>query len=261
MSYSSYRAYLNSHNNNVLTPTQQFKNNLQQISNDTFEIASNYYIVKHHARVTDSLLAATPSVASTPITTDVGVRLSTLLSIQRLTAIKDDFLKVTFKDFDYDVQLGDIFEFNSHRWLVVNTSVETSVTASALLQRCNLQLKFTEDEPLDTDIMVIDAVSSKYAMEELRDGQFIKLPDNKVEVWVPHNAIGRKIHNSYGGGTRFLIGDPYSNWMTTSYDSISRNRTDLDGNTQGIIRLELELSSINTGLDDLTNGVAWQDYF
>jgi hypothetical protein len=46
------------------------------------------------------------------------------------------------------------------------------------------------------------------------------------------------------------------------YDNISLNRNTHDGLTEsGILKLEIELSEINEGMDDLVNGVAWQDYF
>jgi hypothetical protein len=256
MSFNSYKAYLNSYLPSTPTPQNIFRNNLQNISNMVFEISSNYQVIKHMKRKN---IEATPVIPTE--WTEVGARIVKPYELQRTTVISDDFIKLFFKTYDYDVLLGDIFEFNNYRWLVVNANKDLNKPNSVLVQRCNVSLRFVEQEPLNENIIEIFGISSKYAMNQLRDGQFIKLPSNQVEVWIPNDVNGRKIEWTIQGGTRFLLGTPYQNWITTSYDNVTFKRTTLDGNEHGIIRLDLELSTINTGMDDLNNGIAWQDYF
>ena len=98
-------------------------------------------------------------------------------------------------------------------------------------------------------------------MDGLKNAQYIKMPNNTLDVWIPNDFNSRKIQWTHRGGTRFLLGNPYQNWRAVSYDSISLSRKDIDGSEFGIARLELELSDINSGIDDLDNGIAWQDYF
>jgi hypothetical protein len=254
MGFEAYSAYLSvcaSPN----TPTQQYKNQLQAMANQMFDVSSNHYIVKHRKRID------TVAQALAPEWIDVGVRLVTPFEIKQTNLIKDDFFNIIFKDFDYPVFLGDIFEFNRFRWMVVNTSNIKSTTNSVLVQRCNVVLKFTEQEPLNSDVIEIDAIANKFIINSLKDEQFITLPDNKLSVMIPNDFYGIKVKSTDKGGTRFLLGKPYKNWRTTSFDNILLSRTSRDNIVSGIIKLQIELSEINTGMDDLVNGVAWQDYF
>ena len=255
MAYDAYDAYLY-FNKMSSDATGQFKSDLQSLVNKSFEIASDYYVVSHRTRITSELLASTPEW------NDVGVRLVTPFEVKKTTSLTDDYFKIIFKNFDYEVYLGDIFEFGNHRWMVMNTSSIDTVTKSVLVQRCNVKLKFTETSDLTSDIIEIDGVARKFAIDDLKQNQFIQLADNTLEVFVPNDYNGVKIVWTYGGGTRFLLGNPYQNWKTISYDNISLNRDSNDGTEDsGIIKLKLELSEINTGMDDLVNGIAWQDYF
>jgi len=255
MSFEAYNAILK-FDKTYCDATSQYKENYQAIKNDGFEIASNYYVIKHRSRITNSILSATP------VWNDVGVRLVTPFQVKRTTLIKDDYFKIIFKSPDYDVKLGDVFSFNNYRWIVTNTSLINELSRSVLVQRCNLKLRFTETEDLTSNIIEIDAAGTKYLIEDLESNQFITLPDNSMHVILPSDYNGVKVQWTYGGGTRFLLGNPYQNWRTISYDNISLKRDGLDGdNENGLIKIKLELSEVNPGLDNLVNGVAWQDYF
>jgi len=255
MSFESYDAILK-FDKTYCDATSQYKANYKAIVDDGFEMSSNYYVIKHRSRITNSILSATP------VWSDVGVRLVTPFQVKRTTLIKDDYFKILFKDPEYDVRLGDIFSFGNYSWLVINTSSINELSRSVLVQRCNIKLRFTETEDLTSDIIEIDAIGQKYIVEDLQTDQFITLPENSMQVLLPNDYDGIKVKWTYGGGTRFLLGNPYQNWRTVSYDNISMNRESTHGSgDSGIIKLKVELSEVNTGLDDLVNGVAWQDYF
>lgn len=233
---------------NILT--NYFKSNLQAIVNSRFEDCSNYYVVSHKNTITG-------------IWTDVGVRLDKPYDMKNMFAIKDDYFKVTFKNFDYGVSLGDMFEFGNHMWMVIDTGNINTTTTSVFIQRCNTVLKFTETSatPLHTHSIVVYGISSRYIMNSLNSTQFITLPDNQVEVSMPNDANSRKIKYTSKGGTRFLMGSPYKNFKTISIDSVTKSRPTVDGGyDNGIIMLKLELAQINPK-DDLINGIAWQDYW
>ncbi|MBW3020720.1 hypothetical protein KY334_05465, partial [Candidatus Woesearchaeota archaeon] len=217
MSLDTYRDFLNATGVFSDNPTQHMKDDLQTVANEGFEISSNYYVIKHIKRI-NSLDDFT-----TPVKTDIGVRLVTPYDIKQKTLIKDDFFKVIFKDFNYAVNLGDVFEFNNYKWIVISTSNIKSITNSVLIQRCNVTLKFTEQSPLTTNILTIPAVANKYIIDDLKNEQFILLPDTELDIIIPNDFLGRKIKWTDKGGTRFLLGSPYQNWKTTSYDNITMN--------------------------------------
>lgn len=232
---------------NILT--NYFKSNLQAIVNSRFEDCSNYYVVSHKN-------------TTTGIWTDVGVRLDKPYDMKNMYSIKDDFFKVTFKNFDYSVSLGDMFEFGDYMWMVIDTGSVNTTTCSIIIQRCNTVLKFTETSatPLHDHSITVYGISSRYMMNSLNSTQFITLPDNQVEVSIPNDANTRKIKYA-PKPTRFLIGSPYRNFKVISIDSVSKSRPTVDGEyDNGIIMLKLELAQTNPK-DDLTNGIAWQDYF
>ncbi len=256
MGFEAYEAYLSINPSLASSPVNYFKGQLQAISDSVFEISSTFFMVKHRQRITSTPLAATP------VWVDVGVRLVRPYDVKQTNLIKDDLFNVIFKNFDYDVLLGDIFEFNNYRWLVINTSNMRSITNSVLVQRCNAVLKFTESTPLSSNIISIDCIASKQIIKNLKDDQFIILPDNKLSVQIPNDILGEKIKWAEKGGTRFLLGKPYQNWKVQSYDNITLSRITHDNLIKsGIIKLQLELSQINSAYDDLVNGIAWQDYF
>lgn len=256
MAFESYNAYLANTTTVADNPNEYFKQSLQAVSDSVFDIASDAYTIKHRSRITNQTLA------DTPVWTDVRARLVRPYEIKQTNLIKDDLFNLVFKDFDYVALLGDIFEFNGYRWIVINTSLMRSVTSSVLVQRCNAKLRFTESTPLSSNVIEIDALASKLIFNSLKENQFITLPDNEMLVQIPNDYLGVKIKWSEKGGTRFLLGQPYQNWRAIGFDNISLNRVSQDGLTHsGIIKLNMQLSQLNKGLDDEVNGVAWQDYF
>jgi hypothetical protein len=258
MGFESYNAYLTYNTLISSSPVEYFQGHLQAIADSVFEISSNIYTVKHRTKLTDEYSSSHEQW------TDIRARLVVPFEIKQLSMIKDDFFHIIFKDFNYQVYLGDVFEFQNYRWLVINTSKISSITNSVLVQRCNAKLRFTTSTPLNTNIIEVDGCANKYIMRGLKEEQFIILPENKLNVQIPNDINGRKIKYTDRGGTRFLLGNPFQNWKTTSFDNITMNRTtnnNLASENSGIIKLQLELSEINTGMDDLVNGIAWQEYF
>jgi hypothetical protein len=178
--------------------------------------------------------------------------------------MRDDFRNIIFKNNSSTPLLGDVYKFNNYYYMCIDVNAVESPTVSCTVQRCNTILKFTESTPLSSNVMTIYGVSSRYYIDGLKKNQFITLPDNDVDVYIPNDTNGRKIVYTYKGGTRFLLGNPYQNWQVTSFDNITKRRPSATGNSDddnGIIMLQLSLSEINSGYDDLVNGVAWQDYF
>lgn len=245
MAYEFYNAY----NSIISTPAEKFRSDLQSVVNSQFEIASDYFIIQRFNRI-----------SGTP--TDLGVRLTVPYHIKGLSTIKDDYRQILFKSNDIVNHIGDLYSFNDYYYMVIDTGRVETPTNSCIVQRCNVHLKFTESTPLTSNVMNIWGIASRYYIGGLSTDSYIKLPDDQLDVIIPNDPNGRKIKYTTSGGTRFLLGNPYQNWRVTNYDNISKVRpTTADVDTNGLISLQLTLSEINTSYDDLTYGVAWQDYF
>ena len=253
MAYSFYNAYQSKTNtgSTPMTPAAKFRWDLQQFVNSDFEIASDYYVIQKQDR-------------STGVWSDYGVRIEAPFAIKQQFTIKDDYRKFIFKDGTTVINMGDMFIFNDYYWMVVDVGRLETPTASCIVQRCNVQLKFTETALLYEDIITIYGVSSTFYANPLNIQQYVTLPDTQMQVRVPNDANSRKILASSKGGTRFLIGNPYRNWRTIGMDTVSEVRPTFAGtvvdDVNGMIMFKLQLEQLDPN-DDLVNGVAYQDYF
>ena len=250
MAYEFYDAYKTI----ATSPAIQHRQHLQQIVNNEFTNASDYYIVSKKDRTTGVL-------------SDLGIRITMPYEIKDKFTIKDDYRTLLFQDGTTLIDMGDMYYFNDYWWMVIDIGRIESPTASCLVQRCNIQLNFTEQSPLYENIITIYGVSSKFTMGSLKTAQYIVLPDNQMEVAIPNDENGQKIKYTSYGGTRFLLGNPYLNWRTIAFDNISHVRpvwSDTVGtftDTNGLIKLKLELSATNNDYDNFSLGVAFQEYY
>jgi hypothetical protein len=245
LAYSSYDVYLTMVSS---TPTVDYREFMQQNSTDQFENASNAYWIKHKNR-------------STGTYTDVLVRLTKPYKFSKVLGDKkEDWFKILFSDFDYTVYLGDIFEFDDYRWMVIDTNTIKGTTKSVVVKRCNIQLKFVEALPLDTDVITIDSIGETKIFD-IENDKYILLPKGSMRVRIPHDSNSLKIKVS-PDGTRFLLGSPLQSWSVENIDSISAVRPDINGNSDnGYVELILKQMNDKFPDDDLINGVAYQDYF
>jgi hypothetical protein len=253
MSYSAYEAYLSMNNSLASTPTNYFKEGLQAIVDTQFEYASNYYIVKHKDRINNTW-------------SNIGVRLTKPFSIKNSDSLKDDHFQVIFKDADYVVYLGDMFEFEGYRWMVTDTSNINTVSNSVMIQRCNVQLKFVNSStPVMPsyigDYNIIDGIA-EMKIRDMNEDKYFLLPTNQMMVKIPNDVNGKKIKSTQSAGTRFIFGTTPQAWRTISIDSISEIRKtyydDAPDDYNGIINLRLQLDAINPTTDNTTLGLARQ---
>lgn len=248
MAYSAYDAILSVRES---TPTLSYKAHMQAIINSQFDRASNYYIVQLKDRYTG-------------LYSDIGVRIDGWYAQNSTEKIvHDDLKKITFKDCDQSIDLGDIFQFNNYRWMVVSTDVVSGVTKSCGVQRCNLQLKFVDSTldvmPTITDtVLVVDAIADVNIYIPLED-RYVLLPANQMSVKVPNDATTIKIKDA-PRGTRFLCGSPVKGWRVIGIDNVTQIRDNLDATPlrTGIISLIMKSESVNKSLDNVTERVAKQ---
>jgi hypothetical protein len=98
MSYSGYDIYLQYQQ---ASPKNYLRTVLQERINRDFECAMNVYTIKEKNRLTG-------------VFTDITVRIERYGQEFSFFA-HDDYKKIIFQDNDYNIYLGDIFEFEGHR--------------------------------------------------------------------------------------------------------------------------------------------------
>lgn len=251
MSYDSYRQML-SISTLHSDPVSYYKNSLQERLDDgSFELASNYKSITVLDRCNF-------------LTSTVGVRLVKVSTPNRDTALRDDYFKVLFKDFNTTIDLGDLFEFDNYRWLVTDISSKGTPTLSCMIRRCNAKLKFVRTNndvlPSPTNTIIsLDCVVDK-KIYSVKEDRYYAIPNDELRVKVPNCGDSRKIRFQNNKGTRFLIGNPVMAYATFGIDSISEVRTNLTESNEdnGILNLKLKMEAINNRMDNTSLMLAKQ---
>lgn len=250
MGYESYQAYLSANGSIASSPNAYFKDLTQHIRDKVFANASNYYTVRHKDR-------------STGIWKDVNVRLTNPLSIKRILKNNDDFFVVHFQDLDYEVFLGDLFEFGNYTFLTISVSRLSDISASAVIRRCNVKLRFTENTnavlpTINSPIIELTAIADN-KIYKLDEDQIVRLPTNELIAQVPYCADAFKIKTQQQGGTRFIIGG--QGWTAYYLDSITdvRPLSATPYTPYGLINIRLRYAPTNAQIDNIAQSVAKQN--
>ena len=250
MSYAGYNVYLQYQ---ASSPKDYFRTNLQERINRDFEDTINVYTIKQKNRLTGTF-------------SDITVRIERYGQEYSFFA-HDDYKKLIFQDIDYSIYLGDMFEFEGYRWIVIQGKTRHSTTSSCVVQKCNAILKFTETTPITENIIEIDCVVQN-RIYDTQNSVYIYLPKGKAQVIAPHDPDVMKIHVS-AKPTRFLLGQKdwrgkYKAWEVENMDTIGSIEIDTYASTPveyaGSVRINLKEDSKDI-LDDHDIGVAWQHYF
>jgi len=248
MAYDAYNAILSVRNSST---RKEYRSQTQAMLNSDFTRASDYWVVSLKERDTDTL-------------NDIGVRISAWYTPTSADlTIHDNIKKITFQDIDQKIYLGDIFEFEGYRWMVIITDNMASITQSCAVQRCNTKLKFIDST---LDVMPSTPNETQYSIDAIMDvkiyipieDRYLLLPSNTMVVKIPNCANSRLIKDA-PQGTRFLLGNPLRAWRTIAIDSITEVFQDTDGDdTNGMISMKLQLDSINARVDNITHALAKQ---
>lgn len=249
MAYNSYNAMLSITSS---TPTDYFLELQQNINDNVFDMSTDYVTVKVKDR-------------DTGIYSSLGVRILSVFK-ESSTIVHDDHKKIVFKDINYNVKLGDIFEFDNFRWMVISTNTKKVAQSYCSVQRCNMQLRFTASTPLTTNIITIDGIASN-TIGGNDETPIIVLPVGTIEVRIPNDSNAKKIRYT-PKPTRFLLGNQdwqgkYQNWIVENIDSITNVKRTIEtvsDDSNGFIKIRLKLAQLNPK-DDHVNIVAHQDYF
>lgn len=247
MPYSFYQQYLNTEPSSL---NDYYQDSLQEFIDDQFENSSSYYVIQKKDE-------------DTGLFSDIGVRVTTPYTIGSVESkMNDDVFNLIFKNKDVSNLLGDIYEWEGYRYMTVDIAKSKSPTNSCKVQRCNIQLYFTESTPLTTNIITIDGIATNKILDSTSN-QYVVLPQGEMLVKIPYDTNSVKIKDNVGGGTRFLIGDPIKAWQCIGMDTVSHVRYYVDDttDTNGFVELRLKQVATDNVRDNLTNKVAWQNYF
>lgn len=247
-SYNTWRSYT------ANSPKNYFKDALQAKINQDFQLSMNYEIIQIKNRFTG-------------IFSDIGVRIENY-GVETSFYANDEFKRVIFQDMDYSINLGDILEFGGYRWITMQPKSVSATTSSAIVQRCNAVLKFTESTPLTDNIIEIDCLVSNKLNTSVNNN-ILDIPSGSLFVQAPIDFNSLKI-KLFPRPTRFLLGMPdyrgnYRAYKVENLNTVAKSRIDYYAATpvayMGIMDIFLKECTLDKLRDNQTVGVAYQDYF
>lgn len=153
---------------------------------------------------------------------------------------KKDMRKVAANPIDDPVKPGDLVEWKDSYWLVTETNPNENVISQGVMERCNQQLKWVDE---NGDIQIQPTVfyfnsRSSFGVEE---GKVMPLPDGRRQIVVQLNSHTKKLRRD----KRFLFGDEA--FRVIDYDFVS---------DEGLVNLSLQSDSYNPATDNLELGIA-----
>ena len=248
----AYEDFKNRCGNNIPS-TDYYKQTLQAKLNQDFELASDVYTIKRLNRITN-------------IYEDINIRITPWFGEIHDEDIKDDYKRLYFQNLNQPIDIGDLYEFENYRWLLINGESIETISRDCVVRRCNVQLKFRPDSSTG-DLFVLDGISTR-KMQFTEKGDYSELPRGQVNIFIQNSDVVKKIRYS-PKPTRFLFSNKDSKgamqaWQVESIDTMSFVRRKLiqsiEDNTTGYVALRLSLYQ-QSPKDDLVNGIAWQDYY
>lgn len=150
----------------------------------------------------------------------------------------DDFKEIIFQDLEHNVELGQRFRFSNNIWLVSNSDDNHYITKSAIIRRCNNELRWMENGEIVSEPCIL-GYTSKYSNIYYNDA--INIPQGTVVITAQFNQNTKKIKIN----DRFLLGN--SAYKIKSVIDYLRLETFVK-DSQGLIEFEVYLD--NTAPDD-----------
>lgn len=249
MAYNFYNAYLST----AATSSQQYwQAGNNQLMNQMMSDSVDYFQIKKKNR-------------SSGIFSNTYARVTPWISDRSTGKVHDDFKKLIFAPQSATPILGDVFEFDSHRWMVVGTDNILSPTVDCVVQRCNVQIKFyASATPVmpnlpSSGLITLDGIASNRLSDPMED-KIILMPNDMLMLRLSNDTDARRIkYTGTKGGTRFLLGNPVTAWKTVAIDSVSDVRPAVTGeDSNGILNMRLQSDVMNAQVDNVAQKVAVQ---
>ena len=165
MSYEAYNAYLSVTKS---TPSEIYKDEFQELVNSEYENTTTIKEVLHNGN---------------PITVRVVGKFNT----ETLSKRNDNYQKIIFRTPDYEVKVGDIFEFDGVKWICTDVTY-TTVSKSCTVTKSYYDLNVYKNGILYKVPCIIEDVTRLYSMG-VDETRFNIQPSTDIIVRVPHNEI------------------------------------------------------------------------
>ena len=165
MSYESYNAYLSVTKS---TPSEIYKDEFQELVNLEYENTTTIKEVLHNGN---------------PITVRVVGKFNT----ETLSKRNDNYQKIIFRTPDYEVKVGDIFEFDSAKWICTDVTY-TTVSKSCTVTKSYYDLNVYKNGILYKVPCIVEDLTRLYSMGT-DENKYIIQPSTDIIIRVPNNEV------------------------------------------------------------------------
>ena len=167
MTYESYNAYLSVTKS---TPSDIYKDEFQELVNAEYENTTTLKTVLHNGN-------------------SITVRVVGKFNTETLSKRNDNYQKIIFKTPDYEVKVGDIFEFDGAKWICTDVTY-TTVSKSCTVTKANNELKVYKNQ----NLLEIPCVLSKTLRTwEDESAKYFRVLDNQLLCTMPNNSDTQSI--------------------------------------------------------------------
>lgn len=235
-----YDGYVSRVNETGSTPTDYYKNNLQQLINERFNIASDVYTIQEEQHIGDLDWQ------------DIIVRLCHVLSDKQTgEKLGDDFKEIIFKDINHAYGVGKRYSFDNNVWITMNSDLYHYVTASCIIRRCNNVLRWIDEFGNHIEEPCIIEYQLRLTGNDFNSN--IITPNGMLEVICQYNDKTKKIIPNQ----RFLFGSPRVAYKVRG-NGINNflNQNTYDDSSSPLIKLYMDVNQINNATDNITDGYA-----
>ncbi len=165
MAYESFDAYLSVTKS---TPSEIYKDEFQELVNAEYENTTTLKEVLHNGN---------------PITVRVVGKFNT----ETLSKRNDNYQKIIFKTPDYEVKVGDIFEFDGAKWICTDVTY-TTVSKSCTVTKSYYDLNIYKNSILYKVPCIVEDVTRLYSMGA-DENKYIIQPSTDIIIRVPNNEV------------------------------------------------------------------------
>jgi len=243
MAYKHMDAYIALTDNSSFPLKDGYINEFEELLYDEFENASNVFTIEEEY-----------PFASNEWRNQI-VRINHVIDSDTGEKRGDDYKKILFKELDHPTQPGWQYRFDDNVWITYNTESIKSLTADALVERCNNTLRWIDDDGSLNEVPCAITEIIKQTRDYSTAGSSLVIPAGFFEIRCQFNEKSNKIkHNQ-----RFLLGNP-SNWNAFRVHGAGvqnyKNLKTYDNMSAGIIRIIVGANFLDLDTDDLVRGIA-----
>lgn len=213
------------------SPSQRFRNDLQNKINSDFDYASDNYTIEQELTV------------GTLVWSDIDVRITHVLADVTGNKLGDDWRQLIFKQSSDLFGLGHRYKFDDYIWLTVNTDYYKYSTFSNTIRRCNYTLKWYTDAAtpeLIEEPCIIDYYKFT-SSNNVDEDAFIRIGSNIRYAFLQLNNNT----NSLNRDDKFIV--DRRAYRIIDYDSVTKS---------GLFIVTLEEYQANNVTDDIVNNIA-----